>query len=99
MPPRHRGPAWGEGEVERGRVVVDILYVVLGVLLVVYGAVNKALESAAAFVGGWGVLVALIFGFVALAETDHLRKRVAELTEKMEELEEKVADEEEEGDW
>jgi hypothetical protein len=71
----------------------------VGFLLVVYEAVNKFLESVAAFVGGWGVLVALIGGFIALAETDHIRKKVEELTEKVEELEEKLAEKEEEGNW
>jgi hypothetical protein len=62
---------------------MEILYAVLGFLLVV-------IRAAAQFVGGYGVLVALILGLLALAVASSADARAQALEKKVEELEEKL---------
>ena len=74
---------------------MDIIYVLVGLLLVAYEAVENFIRATAAFVGGGGVLLALVLAFIALFtahsaddKADKLAKQVEELQEKLEETEE-----------
>lgn len=69
---------------------MDIFYLLLGLLLIVYEAVENVWKSAAASVGGEGVLLALIVGCVALTMALNVREKVAELLKQVKALEDKV---------
>jgi len=81
---------------------VSFFQALLGLVGAVFHAVDNSIKSAAASVGGEGVLAGLVLAVMALIAAGNASDRIEELTEKIEELEEKVEElegnEEEEAD-
>ncbi len=77
---------------------MDIVYTVLGLLLVVLDAIQSTLSKAVAAAGGWApviAVIALIIAIAAAAQAHEAQTKIEALTQKLDELEQKREEEEE----